>query len=114
MAELSLVMEKVHRAHALVEQYAAAQTNPEQYAMKLGRVLMQLKFQFMGTGLDALSQLAGSMEITAKRSLPPSVKTRILRDGVGSLKSQMEIAQRAVVSEDRAAQAKEADGARLE
>lgn len=111
MAELALLLEKLHRAHGLVELYAVTKLNPEQHAMKLSRVLAQLKFQFMAAGLDAMSQLAGSLELASKRALPPSAKTRILRDGVGSLRSQLEIAQRSVVSEDRAAQAKEAEAA---
>lgn len=108
MAELSLLMEKLHRAHGLVEQYAASTTDPEPFARSLGRILGQLKFQFMAAGLDAMSQLAGSMEVVSKRSLAASSKSRILREGVGSLRSQMDIAQRAVVSDDKAARAEDA------
>jgi hypothetical protein len=109
LAELGLIMDKVHRAHGLVEQYAAAKTNMDQHSMALARVLGQLKYQLMGAGLDTMSQLAGSMEIAAKRGLSQTAKTRILREGVGSLKFQMELAQRTVVSEDKAAQAKDAE-----
>lgn len=108
LAELSVLVDKVGRAHSLVEQYAVAKANADQVLMPLSRVLAQLKMNFMGAGLDAMSQLAGSMEIAAKRGLAPTAKLRILREGVGSLKFQLELAQRTIVSEDKAAQQKDA------
>jgi hypothetical protein len=111
--DLGLLLEKVHRAHGLVEMYATAKANPNQYLLPLTRVFTQLKMNFMGAGLDAMSQLAGSMEIASKRGLPPTSKVRILREGVGSLKFQIELEQRAIVSEATAAQAeKDAEKAR--
>jgi hypothetical protein len=108
LAELVPLVEKVHRAHSLVEQYATAKVNADQHLMALARTFSQLKMKFMGAGLDAMAQLAGSMEIAARRGMPPSTKTRVLREGVGSLRFQLELAQRAVVSEDKAAQQKAA------
>jgi hypothetical protein len=108
LADLMPLVDKVHRAHNLVEQYATAKVNADHHLMSLVRTLSQLKASFMGAGLDAMSQLAGSMEVAARRGMPPSSKTRVLREGVGSLRFQLELAQRAVVSEDRAAQVKEA------
>jgi hypothetical protein len=104
--DLGTFLEKVHRAHGLVENFAAAKANPDQFLLPLGRVFSQLKMQFMGAGLDAMSQLAGSMEMAAKRGLPPSARVRVLREGVGSMKFQIELAQRAIVSEEMAAQQK--------
>ncbi|HSJ25172.1 MAG TPA: hypothetical protein VK929_10910 [Longimicrobiales bacterium] len=104
--DLALLQDKVQRVHGLVEQYATVRTNPDQYLLPMSRVFSQLKMNFMGAGLDAMSQLAGSMEIAAKRGLPPSSKTRILREGVGSLRFQLEMAQRAIISEDAATQQK--------
>jgi hypothetical protein len=108
LADLVPLVDKVHRAHNLVEQYATAKVNADHHLMSLVRTLSQLKASFMGAGLDAMSQLAGSMEIAARRGMPPSSKTRVLREGVGSLRFQLELAQRAVVSDDRAAQEKAA------
>lgn len=109
LAALSALGDKVSRAHGLVEQFAVAQANPDQYLMPLGRLLGQLKMEFMRAGLDALSQLAGSMAMAAKRGFGASAKARILREGVGSMKFQIELAQRAVVTEDLAEQLKEAE-----
>lgn len=99
---------RVQRVHGLVEQYATSKSNPDQYLMPMQRAFGQLKMQLMGAGMDAMSQLCGSMEIAAKRGMSPMQKIRILRDGVGSLKFQLELEQRAIVSEDQARQAKEA------
>jgi hypothetical protein len=107
--DLGLLLDKVHRAHGLVELFATTKANPDQYLLPLTRVFTQLKMQFMGAGLDAMSQLAGSMAIAAKRSAPASSKARILREGIGSLKFQIELAQRAIVSEEMAGQQKKAE-----
>jgi hypothetical protein len=44
------------------------------------------------------------MEIAAKRGAANAMKLRILRDGVGSLKSQLDLELRAIVSDDLATQ----------
>jgi hypothetical protein len=108
LAALNEFTSRVQRVHGLVEMYATAKANPDQYLMPMQRAFGRLKMQFMGAGLDALSQLCGSMETAAKRGMAPMQKVRILRDGVGSLKFQLELEQRAVVSDDQSRQAKEA------
>lgn len=106
--ELALLLEKVHRAHGLVELYATVRVNRDQYLLPMTRVFTQLKMAFMGAGLDSMSQLAGSMEIAARRGVSATTKVRVLREGVGSLKFQIELAQRAIVNEAVAAQQKDA------
>lgn len=111
-ATLATFTEKVHRAHSLVEQFAAAGSKGgEQYTMPLSRHFRQLKLQFMGAGLDRLSQLCGSMELAAKRGMSHPARARILREGVGSLKFQLELEQRSIVSEDQAEQRRAAQEA---
>src|SRR5690606_23178383 len=107
LSTLNEFVARVQRVHGLVEQYATSKANPEQYVLPMTRGFGQLKMMFMGAGFDSLSQLCGSMEIASKRGLSYMQKVRILRDGVGSLKFQLELEQRAVVSDDRARQAKE-------
>jgi hypothetical protein len=58
--------------------------------------------QCLSAGYDALAQLAGSMELTAARGGPVTNKVRILREGVGSMRSQIELEQRAIRTEARA------------
>jgi hypothetical protein len=99
------VADKVHRVHGLVEQYAAARgSSTEHLGLAASRAFSQLKLHFMGIGLDSLSQLCGSMEIAARRGMAQHSKARILRDGVASLRFQLELELRSIVSEDQAAQ----------
>jgi hypothetical protein len=108
LAILNEFAARVQRVHGLVELYATSKSNPDQYQMAITRGFGQLKMQLMGAGLDAMSQLCGSMEIASKRGLSFMQKVRILREGVGSLKFQLEMEQRAVVSDDEARQARAA------
>jgi hypothetical protein len=108
LAALNEFSLRVQRVYGLVEQYASSKTNPDQYLMPMTRAFSQLKLQFMGAGLDAMSQLCGSMEIASKRGLSYMQKVRILREGVGSLKFQLEMEQRVIAIEDQARQAREA------
>lgn len=107
LAIVNEFVNRVQRVHGLVEQFATSKTNPEQYVMPMTRLFSQLKMMFMGAGLDAMSQLCGSMEIASKRGLSHMQKVRILREGVGSLRFQLELEQRAIVSDDKARQARE-------
>jgi hypothetical protein len=109
LADLQLLENKVQRVHGLVELFATVNTRQDQYLLPIARQFTRLKMEFMGAGLDAMSQLAGSMEIAARRGLSPVQKARILREGVGSMKFQLELAQRSVLSEDQEQQQKAAE-----
>ncbi len=101
LATLAELERRVQTVHGLVEQYAAAKQNFETLEIPLKRTFSQLKMHFMGAGLDALSQLAGSMEIASKRGMSHLAKIRILREGVGSMRFQLELAQRAVMTDEK-------------
>lgn len=97
---------RVQHVYGLVEVYASTSANPDQNLATLGRAFGKLKLQLMGAGLDSMSQLCGSMQLTARRGLSAAAKARILRDGVASLKFQLELEQRAILSDEEAAQRK--------
>jgi hypothetical protein len=105
--ELQEFLTKVQRAHGLVELYATAKIHPEQYEMPVRRIFEQLKLQFMGAGYDALSQLAGSMVMAVRRGGSHVNKGRILREGVGSMRFQLELEGRSIVSAEQAEQEKQ-------
>jgi hypothetical protein len=91
----------IGRLNALVEQYAVAnKAGHENLNSSIRRLAGQLKLKLMGGGLDAMSQLCGAIEMAAARGLQPQQKTRIMRENVGSLKFQMELAIRTTVRED--------------
>ncbi|MEX0906765.1 MAG: hypothetical protein WD054_00435 [Gemmatimonadota bacterium] len=102
LATLGEFTSRVQHVYGMVEVYAASKTKSEQQLQPMARAFGRLKLQFMGAGLDPLSQLCGAMEIAAKRGLSPAVKARILREGVGSLKFQLELEQRSVLSDEEA------------
>lgn len=106
LAMLQTMADKVQHVYGLVERYAAVRDprQAEALTMPIKRAFGQLKLELMGAGLDSLSQLAGSMEIAAKRGASKQQKTRILREGVGSMRFQVDQEQKKVVSEDQAAQ----------
>jgi hypothetical protein len=106
--EIGEFITKVARVNGLVEQFAAAKTNPQMYELPAMRALQGLKLQFMGAGFDSLSQLCGAMETTLRRGGSQQTKTRILREGVGSLKFQLELASRTIKAEDEQLQQKKA------
>jgi hypothetical protein len=104
LATLRAMDDKVQHVHGLVERFATTrdQRKAEMLAMPLKRAFGRLKVELMGAGLDALSQLAGAMEIAAGRGGSQANKSRILREGVGSLRFQVEMEQKKVLSEEKA------------
>jgi hypothetical protein len=104
LASLQAMADKVQHVHGLVERFATTrdQRQAEQLALPLRRAFGRLKLELMGAGLDTLSQLAGSMEIAARRGGSATTKSRILREGVGSLRFQVEMEQRKIISEHAA------------
>ena len=110
LASLQAMSDKVQRVYGLVERFAAAREprQAEMLALPVRRAFGRLKLELMGAGLDTLSQLAGSMEIAARRGASHQTKTRILREGIGSLRFQVEMEQRKILSDEAAARAEEA------
>lgn len=110
LSALRQMEDRVHHVHGLVEKFATTknQAQAERMAQPMKRAFGRLKLDLMGAGLDSMSQLAGAMEIAAGRGGSLRNKARILREGVGSLRFQVEQAQRKVVSEDEAEQRKAA------
>lgn len=111
LATLAELDRRVQTAHGLVEQFAVARSNLESLEIPLRRNFSRLKMHFMGAGLDSMSQLAGSMEITIRRGLQQAAKTRILREAIGSMRFTLELEQRSVVSAEREREAAEGGSA---
>jgi len=108
IATLREFEQKTQRVYGLVETYAANKADSESLSMALKRALAALKRELLGGGFESLSQLAGKMEIAAGRRTSQQAKCHILREGVGSLRFQLELEQRVTVSEDLAKQEKKA------
>lgn len=106
MALLEGFAQPVGRLNGLVEQYASAKVGHENFNMNIRRTAGQLKIKLMGVGLDSMAQLCGAIEQTAARGGQPNQKSRTLREHVGSLKFQLDLAIRTVIREDAELQAK--------
>lgn len=99
MAQLETFGGKVQHVHGLVEHFAVHVADAERWSQMLRRSLMQLKMELMGAGFDSMAQQCGALELAARRGSTRVSKIRILREGVGSLRQQIELEQRAVRSE---------------
>jgi hypothetical protein len=99
--------EKVQRLHGLVEQYAGARHDPDGHLPPIGRTFARLKTIFLGAGFDNLSQICGAMEIAARRGHSRTMKVRILRDAVGSIRMQIDVEMRSLLAEMKAQEEKE-------
>jgi hypothetical protein len=106
LGELEVLNQRIARCHALVEQFAASKGTMDSAYLK--RAFGDLKRNLMGQGYDAQAQVAGGMEIAAGRGASFSVKTRILREGIGSLKFQMELEQRVIIRDGQVAPTEQA------
>jgi hypothetical protein len=108
MATLHHMTERVQHIHGLVERFATTRDPKlaEPLVQPMKRAFGRLKLELSGAGLDTLSQLAGSMEVAAGRGGSIQMKIRILREGVGSIRFQVDQEARSVASEDQAAQAR--------
>jgi len=98
LGEFSL---RVQRLHGMVEQYATARANPGLFEAPIRRAAEQLKILFTGAGYGPLALVAGSIAVALRRGGPVSAKARVLREAVGSLRSQVESEQRVTAAEGK-------------
>jgi hypothetical protein len=106
--QLESFTNEIGRLNSLIEQYAVApKTAHENLNSSIRRLAGQLKLKLTGGGLDALGQSCGAIEMAASRGLQPQQKTRIMRENIGSVKFQIELAIRTIVREDTEARAKD-------
>jgi len=96
LAELETFQQRIQHLHGLVERFAAERQDLEPHVTALRRAFNRLKMELAGAGFDSMSQLCASLDTAAKRSGSKPFKTRILRDGVGSLRMQIDVEQRSV------------------
>lgn len=97
LAEITHITQTLY---SLTEQFATARQDEDRIAQQLKRRYGRFKIKLMGAGLDGLSQLAGSMEIAAGRTGSQRAKARILREGVASIRSQVDMEERLIRKEE--------------
>ncbi|MGH7506691.1 MAG: hypothetical protein ACRELX_13615 [Longimicrobiales bacterium] len=108
LALLETLGGKVQHAHGLVERFAAEKGNPDAWLQALQRSFTQLKLVLSGAGFDAMAQQCAALALAARRGSSHSTRTRILREGIGTLRQQIDVQQRTVRGQSGSAK----DGAR--
>lgn len=96
---------EVGRINSLIEQFAVAKTGQDNLRASIKRAASQSKLKFMTQGLAQLSQICGTIAMTAGRAGPPAGIARALREHIGALKFQIELEMRTIVREDEDMQA---------
>ncbi len=95
----SLFKEMDHFA-ALVEQFASAKTNADQFSSQLSRELAQLRQKAMMRNVGFIADSAGQLSVAASRGGSPMMKARVLRDGVVSLRALLERTIKGIIQAD--------------
>jgi ABC-type transporter Mla subunit MlaD len=98
LSQLETLSHRLRHANALVEQFASAPAQAEQFAGSLRRTFSQLKMQFTTAGFDRLALMCGGLEQTARRGMSHGPKTRALRDALGTLTRQIDVERRSVAT----------------
>jgi hypothetical protein len=104
LATLAELQRHTDTIYGLTEQFAAARSSQDIISHQIKRRYNRLKISLTGAGFDHLSQLASGMEIAAGRSGSQRTKARILREGVASIRFQLEtevkLIRQAAMAED--------------
>ena len=98
---IEMLRQRVQHLHGLVERFAANLREAEMHSGAIRRALGQLRLQFMGQNFPALAQLCGNLELAARRGTSPLAKLKQLREGVGSLRFQLDAEQRVLLASAR-------------
>lgn len=98
---LEALLKECDHFASLVEQYAAAKTNPDQYSILLSRALSQLRQKAMMRNVGFVADTAGQLSVVASRGGSAMMKSRMLRDGVASLKSLIERTIKGAIQADQ-------------
>jgi len=87
---LETLMKEMDHFAALVEQFAGAKSNPDQYSGQLSRELGHLRQKAMMRNVGFVADAAGQLSVAASRGGSPMMKARVLRDGVVALRALIE------------------------
>lgn len=93
--------------YGLTERFATARSHEDQFAQQLKRRYNKFKITLLGAGFDQLAQLATGMEIAAGRGGSQRTKSRILREGVASIRFQLDMEEKAIRKGEAAEEDKE-------
>lgn len=94
---------KTDRLHNLVENYASS--GQDLYSSQIGRTAAELSRVLMGAGYGPMADYANQLGTAAKRGGATQAKFRALREAVAQLRPAIDRAEKAVYTEEAAAEA---------
>jgi hypothetical protein len=97
---LESLLKEIDHFASLVEHYAAAKSNPDQYSSLLSRDLARLRQKAMMRNVGFIADAAGQLSVVASRGGSSMMKARMLRDGVVSLMALIERTVQGTIQSD--------------
>jgi hypothetical protein len=91
---------KVDHLHSLIEQYAGAKVNQDQYLGPVGRTAVDVNRLLMNKGYGVMADTANQIAMLAKRGGSPQSKSRGFRELVNSLRSAMDTSIKIIIAEE--------------
>jgi len=109
LAALADIAHAAQHIYALTEQFAAARSLEDRIAQQIKHRYGWFKRNLTTAGFDQVAQLAGSMATAAGRPGSQRMKARILREGMSSIRHQLDMEERLIrkSSADEASERKE-------
>ena len=93
LADISRAAQTIY---GLTEQFAVARSGEDSIAQQIKRRCGRFKRNLSNAGFDQISQLAGGMELAAGRRGSQRSKTRILREGMSTIRHQLDMEERSI------------------
>src|SRR5437660_1608196 len=91
---------KVDRLYSLIEQYAGAKVNQDQYLGPITRTAVDVNRLFMNKGYGVMADTANQIGMLAKRGGSPSTKSRGFRELINSMRSAMDTNINIIIAEE--------------
>src|SRR3954463_6211600 len=91
---------KVDRLYSLIEQYAGAKANQDQYLGPITRTAVDVNRLFMNKGYGVMADTANQIAMLSKRGGTPSTKARGFRELVNSIRAAMDTNIKIIIAEE--------------
>lgn len=95
---IELLRQRVQHVHGLIERFAGEQREEDSQILAVRRAVSQLKVHFINANFPGLAQTCSALELSARRGTSRSAKARALREGLGTLRFQLDSELRAIQS----------------
>jgi hypothetical protein len=94
---IETMRQRVQHLHGLVEKFGVAGKEADAQTSALRRAIGQLKLQLLGNNFPVLAQTCAQLELSARRGTAVA-RLKQLRDGIGTLRFQLEAEQRVILA----------------